>query len=98
MTDYSGYITITAWASDFSRAMCSRPFGMRWLMRWLMGHYAYREFIGMQDALTRNGDYPFGSYELTGMEYHADRLPSDFAKNREPIPLRQAEVEHAPAA
>ena len=80
--------TIIAWAVDFIRAARERPFAFRLLMRLAMGRHAYREFIGLIDALDRDNHLPYFSYGLEGIDYHSDPLPFDWGKQREPLPLK----------
>lgn len=87
-TDYS---RVFAWAIDFCRAMNERPRIIRLLFRLVCGRYAYREFIGMQDELARQGFYPWLPYDgIRDCAYQADPVPSDLGKEREPLPLEAA--------
>jgi len=71
-----------AWALDFARAVRGRPWWARILFRAVIGRYAYREFIGLQDELARQGYSPYFDYELERMEYHGDEVPFDWAAER----------------
>lgn len=83
------YARITMWALDFVRAARERPLWARLLLRIALGKYAYREFIGLMDALQRDSLMPYYDYGLEGMDIHQDHVPFDWAKEREPIPLRR---------
>ena len=76
---------------DFTRAMYSRPTWARILFRLIAGRYAYREFIGLQDVLMREGHSPYYDYYCEDQEYHNDPVPFDFGVEREPISLRNDE-------
>ena len=90
MTDVPrvNYATTFAWALDFCRAVRERPWWARWLFGIVLGKYAYREFIGVQDALARESFDPYMDYSLQGVEYHADKLPLKWWIEREPRPLK----------
>jgi hypothetical protein len=55
----------------------------------VLGKYAYREFIGMQDAMMRESFNPYMDYGIQGVEYHADKLPLKWWEEREPRPLKK---------
>jgi len=80
----SSYIGATAWAEDFLRALRNRPLILKLLLRPIFGKYAYREFIGLMDALMRNGESPYYDYGLESMDYHKDRVPWRWWDEREP--------------
>ena len=82
---------ITAWAIDFARAMRERPWWVRILFRFVVGRYAYREFIGLQDALTMDETSPYFSYGLEDMDYHSDHVPLDFGVERSSRPLKSGQ-------
>ena len=84
------YGRITMWALDFVRAARERPFWAMILFRLALGRYAYREFIGLMDALDRGSLSPYLGYELEESDWHKDHVPFDWRKEREPIPLRVA--------
>lgn len=75
---------IVPWALDFTRAARERPKWARILFRIIVGRYAYREFIGLQDELLRQGYSPYFGYGLERMNYHDDEVPSDWAAERLP--------------
>jgi len=68
--------TVSAWAEDFVKALADRPKIVRILLRFIFGKYAYREFIGIVDALNAAGIYV--NYELNHMNYHQGKVRSDF--------------------
>lgn len=70
---------VEAWAIDFTRAIQSRRRWVRLLLRCLMGRYAYRELVGLMEALEARGVSMHGvTYELQGQQYHNDSVPKDF--------------------
>ena len=84
------YICCAAWGVDFIRAMIERPLWAKILFRLSMGKYAYREFIGLMDALEVEGMVPYlAGYGLENQEYHKDKLPFRWWIEREPIPKKQ---------
>ena len=87
------YAIVAGWAVDFVRAARERSLLMRLLMRFAMGGYAYREFVGMMDELDRRGFIPYMEYELEHMDYHDDEVPFDWGKERLPIPKRSMTVD-----
>ena len=68
---------ISAWAIDFMRACYERNVFMRLLFRIALGKYAYREFIGLRDAIAKEVPLDSG-YELQQMDYHSDKTSLDF--------------------
>lgn len=52
------------WALDMSRAIMERPKWMRPFLRFFMGRYAFREFVGM----CRTFNYMYPVYEEYGCE------------------------------
>jgi hypothetical protein len=75
MNNYDDYIIISAWASDFVRAMQNKPRIIKLIFRIIMGRYAYREFIGLMDDMTRAGLFPYFDYSLENCKYHKDPVP-----------------------
>lgn len=82
----SDWATSSFWALDFCRALRERPWWARMAFRWVVGKYAYREFVGIQDSLMRNGYNPFYSYGIEETDYHNDRLPDRWWEERDPMP------------
>lgn len=84
---------VFAWALDFVRAMRERPLWAKILFRLAMGKYAYREFIGMMDAIEDDGYplyHPFISYGLEEMDYHQDEIPLvDWWSKRKPLSRKE---------
>jgi hypothetical protein len=60
--------TISAWSTDFVRALGERPKIMKWLFKLVIGRYAWREFAGMYKAIP----YPEFGYDLKNNEYHKE--------------------------
>jgi len=63
---------IAMWAIDFIRAYSERPRIFRWIMRRLMGKYAYRELLGLRDSLEADGHSTDFWYGLENMDYHKE--------------------------
>ena len=82
------FATGFSWSLDFCRAVRQRPWWARWLYRLVVGRYAYREFIGMQDALARESFNPYFDYSCENVSYHADEVPLKWWIEREPLPLK----------
>lgn len=79
---YSG---VVAWAQDFVKAASERSGLLRILLRFCLGRYAFREFLGMVEALQkidyinsdlRDVNYP--RYDCENQEYHSDPVPLDW--------------------
>ena len=68
-------VRVYAWAIDFIRALDERPIIIKYLIRFIFGRYAYREFLGMIEAIKKNGSYIFTGYSLENQEYHKDKMP-----------------------
>jgi len=77
---------IVAWALDFERALRQRPLWAKLLFRVIAGQYAYREFIGLQDALKKEGWTPYIDYGLEHVSYHSHDVPGQWWVEREPKP------------
>jgi hypothetical protein len=75
------YPLITAWAIDFMRAAYMRGLLARLMFRVVMGKHAYREFIGLRDAIAKEVPLDIG-YDLTRMDYHGEKVPLDFRSRR----------------
>ena len=74
----TNFATTYYWAMDFCRALRERPLWARLLFRFVVGRYAYREFIGMQDALIEERDSPFAGYWCETAAYQADKTPAQW--------------------
>ena len=68
-------ITVYAWASDFVRAVYERPVWVQWIVRLAVGRYAWRELIGIRDAILKAGLYVNIGYGLENQDYHKDKMP-----------------------
>jgi len=66
---------ISAWAMDFLRALNERPFLCKVFLRLLFGKYAYREFIGMRDAVEKETVGIDIGYDLKEIDYQKDKVP-----------------------
>jgi hypothetical protein len=84
-TDWAGAF---GWGMDFCRAMRERPLWARLLFRVVLGRYAYREFIGLQNHIAREGYGPFDDYGLENVSYHADPVPFAWWRERPATPKK----------
>jgi len=66
---------IYGWAIDFWRAFMQRPKIIRWIVKLIIGKYAWSELIGMKMRFDAEGE-EFGSgwYRLEGSAYHKENL------------------------
>jgi hypothetical protein len=71
-------LVVYGWTQDFVKALAERPKFIRLILRFVFGKYAYREFIGIVDTLIAAGDY--FNYELDNMDYHKEKVRSDFVQ------------------
>lgn len=85
------YTLIAGWAVDFFKAAGERPWWAKFLLRIVLGKYAYREFLGLRDALNHGGLRTYYDYELKNMEYHNDPLPLKWWGESEPVPYISTE-------
>ena len=70
------------WALDFCRAMADRPLWARLLFRVVAGKYAYREFIGLQNAFLSTRDNPFWEGVSHDVSYFQDKVPFAWWRER----------------
>lgn len=77
------YALVLAWAMDFCRAMRERPWWARLLVRVIFGKYAYREFIGLQDACAHVGFDPYFEYSCQEVSYQKNKVPFAWWRERE---------------
>ena len=82
------YARHSAWGLDFIRAMLERPLWARILFQLCMGEKAYREFIGLMNAIDRDFGV-FVSYSAGGAKYHDDKMPAWWWIERPPMPLKE---------
>lgn len=68
------YGSVMYWGLDFIRALRERPKWMQWLVRRLMGKWAWRELIGMRDTIEKFGYNT--TFEGVGHEcpYYQDKV------------------------
>lgn len=71
---------IVGWSQDFCKALNERPLLFKLLFRFIIGKYAYREFIGLQYCLYKAGFSPYYDYDLRHLEYHQNKVPLNFWK------------------
>ena len=75
--DFGG--TQMGWTSDFFRALEEFGWLRLWLLRLIMGRYAFREMVGMFDDLKERGCWtPDIGYGLGGMDYHKEKVSLKF--------------------
>ena len=89
--DMNNLYRTTAWAQDFISALCERRLA-RLFFRLIVGRYAYREFIGLQDSVMRFGHNPYWGYGLEKVEYHQDSVPAAWWVEREPKPIKDSQA------
>ena len=68
------YAAVVFWALDFLRAARERGRFRRWLLKVILGRYAFREMMGMRQALADMGYDPDWEYGIEGCEYHQERI------------------------
>lgn len=87
------YFPPFAWALDFCRAMADCPWWARWLFRVVVGKYAYREFIGMQNAFMGVDYNPYWDWAAVGHDcsYYSDPVPLKWWDERPFKPKRRLE-------
>jgi hypothetical protein len=78
MQDRIDYTKAFAWALDMTRALHERNIIWRMLLPVVMGRYAYREFVGLIDALADEEFDPRMAYECEGTEYNNERVRRDW--------------------
>jgi hypothetical protein len=62
--------SVLIWALDFWRAFEERPWYLRAIARLAVGRWAWRELLGMREALGRAGMDVAMPYDLEHMAYH----------------------------
>lgn len=65
---------VEIWAMDFFRALLNRPWWARFFFGFVIGKCAYREFIGMRNALLTRHPYLWDAYGLASADYHKDKI------------------------
>ena len=89
-SQFEHYFPPWPWALDFCRAMAERPLWARLLFRLVLGKYAYREFIGLQNAFLGTGNSPFWEGVGPGCGYFKDKVPARWWKERDYQPPKGA--------
>ena len=84
----SDYARTTMWAMDFIRAARQRPLWAKLMLRFVLGKYAYSEFIGMMDSIQRDSGVLYSSYDLEQGEWHRNPMPKWWWVERQPQPLK----------
>ena len=67
-------MAVTTWALDCVRAAKERPWMMKILLRFVLGRYAYREWVGMVNVMKKLHN-PTLEYGLEKMDYHKEHQP-----------------------
>ena len=70
------YASCYGWGMDFWRAFLLRPKIIRWLVKKLMGRYAWNELVGLKEAIEKEDGKeifaPCIGYDLQNQEYHKE--------------------------
>lgn len=68
------YVTIlTAWALDFVRCIEEMPKWRKWIIRFVIGRYAAREYVGVREHLEKSGHDTQGGYGINNADYHNEK-------------------------
>ena len=80
----SEMVSTSAWALDFWRAFLERPKIIRWMVKILVGKYAWSELVGMKMSVQKwysdDGKLDFDAFDknvgygLENVGYHEDNL------------------------
>ncbi len=75
------YCTVYACTEDFIKALGERPVLFRWLIRLLLGKYAWHELILAKRHVEQHMGFDCGNwgYGLEGCEYHKDKSLNKWA-------------------
>lgn len=68
------HAVVMMWAMDMLRAIQQQSKFRRWLLRMVLGRYAYREMVGLRDAIDAEGYDTHFEYSLEDMDYHQDKV------------------------
>ncbi len=63
-----------AWAIDFVRCVEEFPRWKKWILRFVLGRYASREYVGLREHL--DSQWEFGSqvgYDIREASYHKEK-------------------------
>ena len=67
------------WTLDFFRALEEIGKVRLWLLRFVIGRYAFREMVGMFEDLKKRGWWiEHYGYDLRGVDYHKDNARLEF--------------------
>jgi len=68
------YIVAVAWGQDMICAI--NDFGKirKFILRMIMGRYAWREMIGLRDSIEKYGYGTNHGYSLENLDYHKDKV------------------------
>lgn len=67
-------ISILVWALDLVRAIQDFSPIRKWLLKLVLGKYAYRELVGLRDALEADGLNTRIGYDLENCNYHKEKV------------------------
>ncbi len=75
------YATVYACTEDLIKALGERPAILRWLIRILMGKYAWHELVLAKRHIEKYTGFDCGNwgYGLEGCEYHKDKNLNSWA-------------------
>lgn len=62
-----------AWAIDFVRGVEEFPKWRRWILRFVLGKYIAREYVGLREHLRDSGNYVDIGYGLERTNYHKEK-------------------------
>jgi hypothetical protein len=66
--------TLFAWSLDFVRCIEQMPKWRKWLIRFVIGKYAAREYVGLREHLDKQQENQSQmGYELQGTKYHKEK-------------------------
>lgn len=68
------YMVAVAWGMDFLRKINEFSRFHKWILRLVLGRYAFRELIGLRDCIEKYNYSTTYPYELENMDYHKDKV------------------------
>ena len=63
-----------AWGLDMLRKINEFGRFRKWLLRVILGRYAYRELIGLRDSIEKEGYHTKWEYGIERCDYHKDKI------------------------
>ena len=68
------YVVYQAWSLDMLRKLYEHSKFRKWIIRLILGKYAFRELMGLRDQLIKDGyDLSFG-YGLEDCDYNKNKV------------------------